>query len=107
MQELTTDPFTLVAAALIAIVSTSRITRLLTYDSMPIFFGLRNLWDKATGNSSWNLLMHCQYCASVWVAPAVVLSGYFSNLHIIWWLFNGSLAAGYLGAILMAKDGEE
>lgn len=93
--------------AVVAFVSTGRITRLLTWDVMPFFMWFRMKWDEWTGGSTWNKLMHCQYCASIWVAPLVVFPGYFSDWHPAWWLFHGSLAVAYAGAIFMANDGDE
>lgn len=104
-----TDPSTdqWIFIAIIATVSTARIVRLLTWDTMPFFMWFRMKWDEWTGGSTWNKLMHCQYCAGVWVAPAVLLPGYLSDWHVVWWLFHGSLALAYAGAILMAFDGED
>ena len=93
--------------AIVSAVSIARITRLFTWDTMPFFMWFRMKWDEVTEGSTWNKLMHCQYCASIWIAPAVVLPGYFSDWHPIWWLFHGTLALAYAGAILMAFDGDE
>lgn len=99
-------------ALIIAVLATARITRLFTYDHMPLFVSLRNVWDRWTTNeqgvpSDWNLLLHCQFCAAVWIAPAVVLSGWLSGLHTAWWLVCGTLAVSYLAATYMSYDGED
>lgn len=95
-----------IAIAAVVITSSSRITRLLTYDKFPPVEWLRNKYADLTDGSGWQLLAFCAYCASFWVTLAVVLSGYFSDWHTIWWLVNGVFGASYLAAILMVHDGE-
>lgn len=103
--------FEWVAVALVAIASSARITRLLVWDSFAPAAWLRMKWDDATTDKTgkpngWNLLFHCGYCMSFWVTIAVVLSGYFTDWHPIWWLVNACFAGSYLAAILMANDGD-
>lgn len=100
------NEFTWVAVALVSITSTARLTRLLTWDTYPPVVAIRMWWDNHTPEA-WNELVHCGYCASMYIAPAVVLSGYFTDWHTAWWLVNGTLGAAYLGAITMAYDGDD
>lgn len=103
--------FEWVAVALVAITSAARITRLVTHDAFPPAMWLRIKWDDLTTSkgkpNGWNLLMHCAYCFSFWATVAVVLSGYLSDWHPIWWLVNSCFGAAYLAAILMVKDGDD
>ena len=112
-----------VAAAVLSVIATARITRLITFDVYPPSLWFRNWWDERTGfrdhrgelkrDSSgnvlgrWTPLVHCGYCAGMYVAPVVVLSGWLSGWHTAWWVVTGILSAAYLGAITMAYDGEE
>ena len=95
-----------IAVALVVITSASRITRLLTYDKFPPIRWVRDKYLDATDGSDWQLLALCAYCASFWITLAVVLSGYFSEWHQLWWIINGTLGSSYLAAILMIHDGE-
>jgi hypothetical protein len=100
------DNFHWVAAAVLTVLATARITRLIVWDTYPPSVWLRIQWDKHT-NDSWGELVHCGYCAGVYVAAAVVLSGWLSDWHTAWWIVTGVLSAAYLGAITMAYDGDE
>lgn len=99
--------FQWVAAAVVAVLSTARITRLVTWDEFPPSVWLRVKWDTLTHDGSWALLAHCGYCFGLWAASVVVGWGYLSGFHWTWWLFNGWLSVGYLAAVFMAYDGED
>ena len=99
--------FEWVAAAIVAVISSARITRLVTWDHYPPSVWLRTKWDTLTNDGPWSLLAHCGYCFGLWAAAFVVGWGYLSNFHWTWWLFNGWLAVGYLAAIVMAFDGDD
>src|SRR4051794_31719831 len=99
--------FEWVAAAVVAVVSAARITRLITWDEYPPSAWLRMKWDALTNDGPWSVLAHCGYCFGLWAAGFVVLWGWLSDLHWSWWLFNGWMAVGYLAAITMAYDGED
>lgn len=100
-----------IAVALVAIVSSARLTRLATYDHFPPVEWVRNkfvdLTDRSDRSRRWQLLAYCPYCASFWITLIVVLSGWGSDWHEAWWMVNGSLAASYLAAILMVHDGDD
>ena len=95
------------AVAVVSVVSASRITRLLTYDKFPPIRWARDKYADLTDGSDWQLLAFCPYCMSFWVTITVVLTGWGSGWHEIWWIVNGSLGASYLAAILMVHDGED
>ena len=115
--------FEWVAAFVLSVVATGRITRLLVWDTYPPSMWLRSKWDNLTGIRDesgrlmrdengdvvgpWVPLLHCGYCAGMYVAALVVLSGWLSDWHTAWWVITGTLTAAYLGPIVMAYDGED
>lgn len=99
--------FQWMAIAVVSVISTARITRLMTWDVFPPVVWLRIHWDRLTRDGSWTPLLHCGYCFAVWAAAFVVGWGYVSDWNVVWWLFNGGLSVAYLGAILMAFDGDD
>lgn len=99
--------FTWIAAAVLAIVSTSRLTRIVVWDSWPPAARLRAWWDGVTDDGDWSELAHCGYCFGLWAALPVVLWGWLSDLHWSWWLFTAWLTVGYFAAVFMAYDGED
>jgi hypothetical protein len=112
--------FVWTAAALVAITSAARITRLVTYDHYPPVMWLRIKWDEFTetapakrkpespwSRENWNLLFHCGYCFSFWAMCAIIAWGYYTDFQTAWWLVNGAFGGSYLSAILMANDGED
>ena len=98
--------FEWVAVALVVVLSSARLTRLVTYDKFPPVKWLREKYIEATDGSDWQLLAFCPYCAGFWVTLVVVLAGWLSGWHEVWWLVNGSLGASYLAAMVMVYDGD-
>jgi hypothetical protein len=106
-----------VVVGLVTVVSASRLTRLATWDVFPPVKWLRDKYADATDGNGWQVLAFCGYCASFWVTLIVVGWGYLSGVYqsrpsasspaLVWWLTNGTLAASYLAAILMAHDGDD
>lgn len=100
-----------VGVALVIVLSAARMTRLWTYDDFPpvkaIRHGVFNFMAKRKWLRSWTPLTYCPYCVSFWITLAVVLSGWLSDWHIAWWVFNGSMGLSYLSAILTAHDGDD
>lgn len=99
-----TDPFILIAAVVIAVLSTGRLTRLLVQDHFPPSVWIRTKWDDITDGGSWNLLLHCHWCLAPWLAIPVILWGWLSELHTSWWLLNGWLAIAYLASMVVERD---
>lgn len=99
--------FQWVAVAVVAVLSSARLTRLVTFDRFPPVRWLRDLYENLTDGSDWQLLTRCGYCASFWLTALVVGAGYLSDWHTAWWLVNGTLGGSYLAAILMAHDGDD
>lgn len=95
------------AAVAVGILSTARLTRLVTRDSFPPSVWLRIKWDDLTEEgrfSSWNTLIHCHWCLAPWMGAIVGLWGYFSDLHASWWMFNLWLAAVYVSSMIVDRD---
>lgn len=112
------DEFYWIAVAVVTVVSSSRITRLLTWDKFPPIKAVRDWYGNKTDGSGWDILAYCGYCMSFWVTLAIIewgwLAGVFDNTSRgsdtathIWWYTNAIFAASYLAAILMANDGDE
>lgn len=99
--------FEWIAAAVIAVLSSARITRLIIWDKYPPSAWVRSKWDALTNDGEWSVLVHCGYCTAPYVALFTIGSGYLSDWHLGWWLFNGWLAASYLAAIVVAYDGDD
>lgn len=104
------------AVVVTTIVSASRLTRLATWDSFPPVKWLRDKYADATDGNGWQILAFCGYCASFWITALVVGWGYLAHVYghppngvsgNLWWAINGTLAASYLAAILMAHDGDD
>lgn len=106
-----------IAVAIVAIVGSARITRLLTFDKFPPVAAVRDWYADKTDGNGWQLLVFCAYCMSFWVTAAVVtwadLSGVFDGPEHpslwaqAWWFANGILAASYLAAMVQIHDGDE
>lgn len=113
-------PFEWIAVAVVVVLSSARLTRLVTFDHFPPIKWLREKYATATDGSDWQLLAYCGYCASFWVTLAVViwadLAGVFDGRTAwgtdgdlatpIWFLVNGIFGGSYLAAIVMAFDGD-
>lgn len=103
------------------ILSSSRLTRLATWDHFPPVEWARNKYADLTDGSGWQLLAFCGYCASFWITGLVLLWAWlagvlpnteaaFSTAEVwtrVWWIVNGVLAMSYVAAVFMARDGDE
>lgn len=98
------DVFYWIAVAVVIVGASARLTRLLIADDFPPTAWLREKYLDATDGTKWDLLAICAYCLSFWVTLAVVLSGYYSDWHLVWWVVAGSLASSYLSAELVYRD---
>ena len=92
-------------AALVGILSSARLTRLLTQDVWPPVVWLRIKWDDWTEDyGDWNKLFHCHWCMGPWTTAVIGAWGWASNLHWTWWAFNIWLAAAYLNSMIVERD---
>lgn len=105
------DVFFWIAVAAVTVVASARLTRLLTFDDFPPIKFFRDRFDefmdRGPKRRQWGLISYCPWCMGFWAALVVVLSGYFSDFHPVWWLVWGTLAAGYLAPMLMVRDGDD
>lgn len=108
-------PFLWVAVAVVATLSTARLTRLAVHDLFPPVAYVRNrfiAWaDDSDRRRAWLELAYCNYCAAPYFAALVMGTGYLSGWTgpwgAAWWLVNGVLAVSYPAAILVTYDGQE
>ena len=98
-----TDALTWVAATVVAVLSIARLTKLLTEDTWPPAAFLRNMWI-GRFQGAWGELFLCPFCMAPWVGVAVLTAGWLSDLHPVWWWFNGWLAVSYVAAMIVARD---
>lgn len=98
---------TAVAVALVTVFSSARLARILVHDAWPPMKWVRREWDRRTGHSEWNELLHCHFCMAVWTAAGVVLWGYFTDFDTVWWIVNSILAASYASAYVVTYDGAD
>lgn len=104
-------PFEWIAVAIVAVLSSARLTRLATFDDFPPVKYLRDRYfdwtDKTDRRRQWQILAFCGYCASFWITSAVVAWGFLTGWHTAWWLVNGIFGGSYVAAIIMANDGDD
>lgn len=99
----------LVAAFVVAVVATSRLTRLFVDDDWPPIVRLREWWVMRV-SEGWAVLVDCPFCVAVYVAGVNVgawMAAYFIDVEWVWWLWwvpNVFLTVAYLAAILNTRD---
>lgn len=98
--------FVLIAAAVVGVLSTGRLTRLITEDGWPPAAWFRTKWDAKFEKGGWGVLVHCPWCAAPYFAAVVMAWGWLSNLHWSWWAFNGWLALSYAGSWVNFHDSD-
>ena len=96
-------------AALVGIVSVARLTRLLKQDTYPPVAAIRAFWIRFTAKhewEGWGDLATCPFCAAPWIMLVIGGWGYLTNFQLAWWIVNVWLAASYLAAMVVVRDGE-
>lgn len=101
------SPFHVTAIAVLTVLGTARVARLIGFDTYPPVAWLRAQWDARTEHSDWNKLVHCGYCSTPYLAAANLAWGYFTNWQTAWWWVNIWLAASYAASYVVAYDGDE
>lgn len=101
---MTTDPLVIVAAVLVGVLGTARLTRLLTHDSYPPSEWVRVGWMNLTRHGQWSTLVTCPFCAAPYIVAASMAWGLLTDLHWSWWLFHGWLAASYAASMVVLRD---
>lgn len=94
----------LVAACVVGVLSTARLTRLVTQDSFPPAAWLRIKWDTLTKDGPWSTLVHCHFCFSPYAGAVVLATAILTELHPWWWIINGWLAGAYVASIIVERD---
>jgi len=100
-----TDPLTAVAAVVVGVLASARLTRLLVLDDYPPAVWVRERWHSVTREGAWAELVDCIYCAAPWVTLPVLVAGVWSGLAVWWWLVCGWLAGSYVASVVVAFDG--
>lgn len=107
-----------IAVAAVTVLSVARLTRLAVIDKFPPIKYLRDAYENATDGSGWQWLALCGYCAAPYFSALVVLLGWWAGVYdadarvgltnwmLAWWIVNSILAVSYVGAIVMAFDGD-
>lgn len=94
-------------AVVVGLLSSARLTRLITQDSFPPAAWLRTKWDELTNDGDWSTLFHCHWCMGLWMVIPIGGWALLSDLHSWWWLFNGWMAAGYVVSMIVERDEKE
>ncbi len=101
-----TEILYIIAAVVVGVLSTARLTRLIIEDSWPPVVWLRMQWDRITDHGPWYDLVECPWCLAPWlVAPNLTLA-VVTDLHPVWWIINGWLAASLATSWIAIKAGE-
>lgn len=98
-----------IAATIVGVMSTARLTRLITTDTWPPVVWLRikvASFAESRGLDEWGDIVTCPYCAAPWLTFPVLAWAIWSDLHWTWWIFNGWLAVAYAAAMIVARDGD-
>ena len=90
--------------SVLGVLSTARLTRLVTQDTFPPIVWFRMKWDDLTDDGPWSKLVHCHWCMAPWLTIPVGLWGWLTNLQTAWWVFNGWLAAAYVASMIVERD---
>lgn len=101
------------AAFVLATLTIARIARLVSWDDFPPMDWARRKWDLVTETdpdlpkdqrSGWNKLIYCGYCVSFYIAIGIVAWALLSDFSTAWWVFNGTVSASYVGAMILSRD---
>lgn len=98
--------FQIVATAVIGVLATARLTRLLVHDTYPPSAWVRDKWRSLTHDGAWSELVGCHYCAAPYFAVLVLLAGEWSDYNPWWYYVCGVLAGSYVAAIVVSFDGD-
>jgi hypothetical protein len=111
------DTFTLIAAAVIGILSVARTARLIGFDEYPPMAWLRSKWYARYGDEGWGKLIYCPFCSApylaagmlVWASFALPDASPYDVWSSAWWWFmvNGWWGLSYLSSITVAYDQPE
>lgn len=100
------DHIEIVAAVIVGVMSTARLTRLVTQDSYPPAAWLRAKWAQITHDGPWSELATCPYCAAPYITALVLGWGLLTDFQPAWWIVNGILGGAYAASMVVVRDGE-
>lgn len=94
--------------ALVFIIGSARVTRLIVADSFPPSAHLRAWWEGHT-SGGWEELLFCPFCLSFWIVLANAATGWGAHAlgdpwFTAWVAGNAIFAASYLAAIFVHFD---
>lgn len=100
---------TMIFVLIVVAIAAARLTRLVVFDVYPPMQWLRDRFDDATGDSLWNKLMHCHYCASPYCTAIIWAPVFALNRFAFGWGFAivVGFALSYIAAIIVALDGDQ
>lgn len=101
-----TETLYILAAVLVGVLASARLTRLLTTDSWPPVVWLRMKWAEITDDGPWYDLVDCPWCASPWIVLVNLMVALLTDMHEVWWIFNGWMAASLVVAWVTIKVGD-
>lgn len=98
-----TEILYILAAILVGSLASARLTMLVTEDSWPPSVWLRLKWAEITKDGPWADLVECPWCASPWIVGVNMVVALVTDLHPLWWIFNGWMAASLVVAWVTIK----
>lgn len=101
----------LLLAIPVAALGVGRLSRAIYYDAFPPSAWFRAKWDLLTEKSDWNLLMHCPWCITHWIAAFCIgwffLGWVWFPVAVAWWIFFGWFAISYIASMIIVRDEPE
>lgn len=105
------QPDTLTGALIVAVVfvvASARVTRLIVADTLPPIIKMR-IWYEDHTSGGWETLMRCPWCTSFWVVALNGLAGWLAHsvggaLWTVWFAVNIAFAAAYVAGWLVFHD---
>lgn len=101
------DPWVWFFAAVLTVLASARLARLIVFDVFPPVVWLRERFLIRTGGTAWEKLATCHYCLTFWTTSSIVGVGYVTGLAWWWWMIVASLGLSYAAAIVVSYDGDD
>ena len=94
--------------AVVFIVASARITRLIVADTFPPSVKLR-IWYEDRASGGWESLLSCPWCFGFWAVVANAAAGWAAHglgslTWTIWAVGNGLMAASYVTSYIVFHD---
>lgn len=102
-------PWLFAIAAVVLVIGSGRIVRLLTHDDFPPSEWFRQTWTNITKGGAWGKIAFCLWCMSpyvvafslIWLWVGLVWVPW---LTIAWWILFGWMALSYLTSLFVFWD---